>query len=283
MRDSSGRLHNVKVEFELKKQEQEPGGGWESTDVGRSGVAWLNGLPQSKVRINYNKKVTAWTNGESEYLEQAFDVAYDGREGRRAVRRTGPMDKTGRVGHGAIYPERPRELAGFITDSATGALFSTPLHNVWDGESLHEHLAGIRQKQADAPIRVENDVIDGVPAFKITLGTDDSLTWSYWVDPNRGYALLRHDKAIKGKIQETIRITDLAEAAPGVWYPTGAYYERDAVHGKAPFRYQFKASSVVVNDPDFDESIFTIQFPSRYIIQDQVRNIRYETAPTPEY
>ena len=48
-------------------------------------------------------------------------------------------------------------------------------------------------------------------------------------------------------------------------------------------RIVYRASNVVANDPNFDESIFTVPFPEGYLIDDKVTGKKYRIGPNSEH
>lgn len=92
-----------------------------------------------------------------------------------------------------------------------------------------------------------------------------------WFDPNHGYAYLGKESVLRGKMVESERITELAEAAPRVWFPLRAWREtptQDPSASKGLHRYTYAAKAVVANDPAFDPAIFTIAVPANYEVID---------------
>ncbi len=115
--------------------------------------------------------------------------------------------------------------------------------------------------------------------------TRGHLSISWWLDPSRGFALLGHDNIRiredgSERVSTRIRVTKLKEAAPGVWWPMEAYGEsRLSKPGEPYSRTVYRASSVVANDPNFDEAIFTVPFPEGYLIDDQIAGKKYRVGP----
>ena len=104
-------------------------------------------------------------------------------------------------------------------------------------------------------------------------------TW--WFDPNRGFALIAylHTNADKDGIEHVlsdIRVNKLQEVATGVWWPMEATVESESRDPNITYkRTVYRALSVVANDPNFDNSIFTITFPKGYRVHDKVAEKTY--------
>jgi hypothetical protein len=110
---------------------------------------------------------------------------------------------------------------------------------------------------------------------------------SYWLDPAHGFAL-RGKKSIAKyedgheEIAHFVKVTKLKETAPGIWWPMEVVsVSRPYEDGKPWRRYVYRASNVVANDPNFDESIFTVPFPDGYSIDDQVTGRKYVVGQEP--
>ena len=107
---------------------------------------------------------------------------------------------------------------------------------------------------------------------------------SYWLDPARGFALLGHDnisirKDGSEQVSTRIRVTKLKEVTPGMWWPIEATLISSPLKPGDPYsRTVYRASNVVANDPNFDESIFTVPFPDGYLIDDKVSGRKYRVG-----
>ena len=82
----------------------------------------------------------------------------------------------------------------------------------------------------------------------------------FWFDPSRGMALLRREVRYDGVLGERRSCSRLEEAAPGIWLPREATWERcgpawaaEEYRGKPAFAYRIKASKIRVNDAANDK------------------------------
>ncbi len=105
--------------------------------------------------------------------------------------------------------------------------------------------------------------------------------------PSRGFALLRLDDSREDQdgnesVKSSINVTKLEEVAKNIWWPMEAYFVRCPSEIDKPWtRIVYHASKVVANDPNFDESIFTIPFPDGYLIDDKVSGKKYRVGEEP--
>jgi hypothetical protein len=127
--------------------------------------------------------------------------------------------------------------------------------------------------------------IDCVKMAYIRIGGSSREEW--WLDPNRGYALLRHvnmgaNRDGSEQVKSSIDVTRLKEVTEGIWWPMEAcFVQCPRETGKPWKRIVYQASHVVANDPDFNEGIFTIHFPKGYTIDDKITGKRYKVGEEP--
>jgi hypothetical protein len=290
MARQEARLLNLKVESQMVVQKRGPRGDqWEDTPVGLTCTAWYNGLPGSKVRVDAHKKVVEWLDGLSPFLEESYTAAYDGQYGRVARHSGGALGQPGPYARGQITRELPLDLVDPLTSRATGAAYCTFFHFAAQKTRFSDTLKQAASvKMAEQP-KVTSEVILGSNCIRVTGGDPAAAHESFWFDPGRGYALVGHELVDRGKdgalrIAENMRVTRLAEAAPGIWYPVEAYCEYNSTPGsgkRADRRCLYKASKVVANDPGFEESVFAPPFPPGYYITDKIRGTTYRAGLSP--
>jgi hypothetical protein len=134
--------------------------------------------------------------------------------------------------------------------------------------------------------KVVLEELGDIPCIKMSC-EGDSLLQEWWLDPNRGYALLRHvnmggNRDGSSQVKSSIDVTRLKEVAEGIWWPMEAYFVQcPRETGKPWKRIVYQAENVVANDPDFNKSIFTIHFPKGYTIDDKVTGKKYKVGEEP--
>jgi hypothetical protein len=68
----------------------------------------------------------------------------------------------------------------------------------------------------------------------------------------------------------------MVEAAPGVWFPIRATREEAYHFGYR--RFTFQAKRIVANAPGFDEKIFSVPIPPRYLVRDETTGRTFYTT-----
>ena len=274
--DSESQLLNVSMSFDSwQERRTSDAGRWRKTDVALRGHAWYNGIPNTKARINFDSEVLDWNDGESAMHESSYDAGFDGKTGRLVRRTSGPSGRVTPTRTGEILPKAPSVLRSGWYAFATGigcSRFYVP-----DADGRDRPLSKVLQAYARrGGLETAREKIDGVSAVRLTLKCVPKTKTSYWLDPSRGYALIRSDVDFEGRPEQSysLHVTKVAELAPGLWFATEGYREyQDRKQPGTMLRTWFRTSDVKANDSHFDESIFTIVFPEGYHVDDQVAGI----------
>ena len=178
--------------------------------------------------------------------------------------------------------------AGF----ATGTMYSI-YRDPKLSEFLAKYLREVLEKQPGVPMTVTHEDHEGVPAIRLSLGSEDKIMEAWWFDPARGMAQLgyRHSGVTPGgkkMISVELRVTKLSEIAPKLWYPLEAFrywiwYPEPDDHFAGPSRTpeearrreHYLAKKAVANSPTFDPAVFSPPIPQGYRVTDRSRD------PTP--
>lgn len=283
------RLLKLKVKSQLWVDRREPNSlTWEPTPVYASCTAWFDGKPNGKARIDVHREILEWEYGAAPYSEESYSVGFDGRQGRTARYSVGPMGKAVAISKGVIYPEAPEVIRGKWPGAYTGrtaSMFFSCCHFACpEDKSLSEFLSEYLSEFG--PFEVTWDTIAGTNCIRFGAGDPNYGHEYMWLDPARGFAFLRYERANvsrdSGELvpDGVVAVTKLTEAAPGLWYPTEAYYESRMGPGlgRTDRRLRYLASEVVANDPDFDESIFTLSFPAGCFVHDRIKDVGYRAG-----
>jgi hypothetical protein len=84
------------------------------------------------------------------------------------------------------------------------------------------------------------------------------------------------------ELVDFVKVTKLEKVSPGIWWPVEIIdVSRPYENGKPWRKVVYLASNVVVNDPNFDESIYTVPFPKGYLIDDKVTGKKYKVGEEP--
>jgi hypothetical protein len=269
------KLLNLKVKSELRAERRKVGSDqWERTPILLAVTAWYNGLPGGKVRVDVDKEVLEWKDGAAPFSESSYSVAFDGQYGRIAYHKEGPAGDVADYHSGVISPDVPPQLRTKWTSRATGAAFSTFFFHNEESKKFSDALAEAISIE-NSKVTVNEEVFEGVECTRITYGDPSAGHESFWLDPDRGFALMGYKNVNVTKdgrkiVVRSDRVTKLTEAAPGIWFPTEAYHEWApiaSVEGEYESRMHYVASAATANDSTFDESIFTLTFPPGYRIR----------------
>jgi hypothetical protein len=276
-------------------------GPWERTPVCSSTTAFFEKIPSHRARIDVHKDVVRWENGAAPYLEESYSVGFDGVQGRRKKISSSYSGKTFDRHRGVILPEAPWQLTGFGRVTGIDASlffyyrgmpaplpkrFSANFEAAADPNSFLSALAAADPKYSNIkPLKhkVVLEELRGIQCIKLACMGDSSLA-GWWLDPNRGFALLRFDDLRKDKdgneqVKSSINVTKLEEVAENIWWPMEVYFVQCPRETDKPWkRIVYRASNVVANDPNFDEKVFTVPFPDGYLIDDQVAGKKYRVG-----
>lgn len=277
-------------------------GPWERTPVCFSTTAFFENISSSRARIDFHKDVVRWENGAAPYLQRSYSVGFDGVQGRRREISSSHSGKIFDRDRGSILAEAPLQLTSCGKITGIGASlffhyrnmpaplpkrFSVSFEGAADPNYFLSVLAAADPKYLNRkPLKHEVvlEELRGIQCIKAACIPDDSFRQEWWLDPNRGFALLRFDDLRKDKdgneqVKSSINVTKLEEVAENIWWPMEAYFVQCPRETDKPWkRIVYRASNVVANDPNFDESIFTIPFPEGYLIDDQVAGRKYKVG-----
>jgi hypothetical protein len=226
-------------------------------------TAWYEGVPRGKRRIEHHKTVSSWKNGAAPFLEEAFNVAYNGRNTQTLWTRSGPLKNPSSRLHGDIVGGMDW---AFMGEFATGWRYS--LYGAFEESGRLSTVFRLRRNM----LRAQEVKFNGVACikFEVVLPNGVPVTVCYF-DPARGYALLEYERGRgDGVVVEKRLIDSLVEPAPEVYYPSKARTERMTDAGTVRERESYEASAVVANDPSFSDDLFTIKWPPKTRVRDLI-------------
>jgi hypothetical protein len=298
MRAVEDSLLNVRIDSNAWVEEGPSSTGpWERTPVCFSTTAFFGKISDPRTRIDVHKQVFRWEDGAAPYIEKSYSVSFDGVQGRRKEISSSYSGKTFDRHSGRILPEEPIQLRG--SNEITGVhaslffhyrdmpeplpkRFSATFEAAADPNSFLSALAAADPKYSDIKPLSHKVVLEELRGIRcIKMGIGDSFLSGWWFDPNRGFALLRFDDVREDqdgneRLRSSIEVTKLEEVAENIWWPMEVYFVRCPHETDKPCkRMVFHAANVVANDPNFDETIFTVPFPDGYLVDDQVAGRRY--------
>ena len=296
-------LRNVRIHsYSLFERGPSSSGPWEWTPVCLSSTAFLGNTSSNRVRLDIHKIVLEWKHGAAPYLEESYSVSFDGVQGRRKSISSSYNGKTFDRHRGSILPEPPIQLiAGSWYNKMIGIYASlffhfrnlpapfpktfSPHFEAAADPNYYLLVMGFTDPnyldvKSGLKFKVVHQELRGIQCIKMAYVQDSSLR-EWWLDPNRGFALLRHDNLREDKdgnmrVKSSINVTKLGKVAENIWWPMEAYFVQCPRGIDKPWeRIFYRASKVVANDPNFDESVFNITFPEGYLVDDQVTGRKY--------
>ncbi len=282
--DAENSISNIKIEsqswLETKTDFYDPLESWQKTPIYHSQTAWAHDGPPRKVRVDMNKEVFEWKDGPTPFGEQSYSLSFDGQETRYIHRAAGSLSQTHPVKKGQILPEAPKRLEHGNFD--TGAYYSLHYFDI-EIYKFSEvfRLASDPNSVVASELEFTLEEFEGSECIKIRSRMYDV---TYWLEPSRGFALRGKQSTARyedgrEEIVKLVKVTKLEEVAHGVWWPVEvSTISRPYAPGKPWRRFDYRASNVVANDPNFDESVFTITFPGGYMIDDKVQEKTYRVG-----
>jgi len=257
-------------------------GPWRETPERTQIVARYSGVPGSQCRIDVIKRVSPWQDGPAPWGESSGIVAYDGQAGRIVTRTAGAVGQAPppELFLATITNGRPLQFQGASYAFDSGAAFSIFLYREWESRSLSAVLIGRMTETKEVPgahMIVDDAVADGVKCKRVRIGKEGLMDERWYVDPHRGFALIRYEYESRGRVESVKQVLSLQEAAPHIWYPTEAVYYNGYLD-KPRRRMHYRASKVLVNTAMGDE-IYRPDFPAGYRVNDKVANKWYTVGP----
>lgn len=255
---------------------------WQKTPIYVSSTAILNGLPNSKARIDVHEEVLEWKEGNSPYAATSYSLGFDGQCGK-TIRRYLQTSKGKYVRNECeITPQAPELLQSSSLRAFTGQQFSMQFCLNSKGYTFSQlfRWATDPNTKADSSFIFSRATFYGIECIKISTRKDAGESW--WLDPNRGYALLGYKFTgyYENGDNKTIafaRVINLEEVASGIWWPKEVVVEADPDKPGEPHkRMVYRASSITANNPKLDNSVFTIELPDGCLVDDKVKGLKYK-------
>jgi hypothetical protein len=292
------RVKKIKVESESWVEEKmdisDPCENWKKTSTYISATAWYEGKRGGKIRVDFHKEVLKWTRGEAPYLENNYSASFDGKHGRYVHNST---SHSGKVFHKKKYnllPDAPHQLKSRWYQKMLGINASINFHFHNKETTFYSLLEyAIDPKLALKKAGLDPNIADKNIGIKVTFAkiknTDcinislngGGVQESWWLDPNRGYALLKYEKTKSDSngnkvIVNSIDVIKLDKVAEDLWWPVEAYFISVPFGEGNPWeRIVYRATSVVANDTKLTDNVFTVPIPEGYSIDKTEYKTKY--------
>jgi len=282
---------NLKVEsewwVETKTNLSDPNEPWQRTPIYVSCTGWFGGGPnKGKERVDVHKQVIRWQEGAAPYIEESYSVGFNGQHGRIVRHTTRHSDKTHHTKEGKLQADAPEQLRDNFLGSCTGEYFT--FHSFFNADEYRTFSKLFRA--CTTPDALEADAFEcalvefqGTPSIKFGSGEQPWGHENWWLDESRGLALLGYEHVStrngKDRLILRIKVNELKKVADGIWWPMQVTSVKRPYEPGEPYRrYVYHASNVVANNPNFDDSVFTITFPEGYTIDDKVQGKKYRVG-----
>ena len=291
IKSTENKLINIKIESEVwveqKMSKADPCESWQNTVVHVSCTGWFDGANKDKGRIDFHREALRWIDGASDYIERSYSVGFDGQYGRKVFHTRGFDNKIKELKKCEKLAEVPEALISGTSMTVTGGrftlFFSSPGNSDLKWSEFFQ-LAADKHTIMSSAFKFSRENFQNSECVKVSA---KKTGWeeSYWLDPARGFALLGRKSTGSyedgsERLVAFIKVTQLKEVADGLWWPTEATVESDPFKpGQEPYlRTVYRCSNVIANDPNFDESVFTVPFPDGYMVDDKVTGRKYKVG-----
>jgi hypothetical protein len=289
-------LKNIKIEseawIERKTSLNDPCVPWQRTPIYVSCTSWFSEPPGTKARIDIHREVLEWIDGFAPYLEMSYSLSFNGQEGRVIEHTMKHNDMTFSIKEGKRMTDSPIPFRLGL-EECTGIHFSYHYSIYRRGMSFSQ----LVRKASDDPdfaAKSELEFVleehkDGVNRLRINSGIKKKKGKyrSYLLDPSRGFALLEAKSAYIGEdgseqVINHLEVSKLTKVAEDIWWPMDASLVRPCTSPKQPNkpyeRIVYRASKITVNDPNFNEDVYTVPFPEGYFINDNITGRNYRVG-----
>lgn len=289
-------LSNIKIESELwgetKTNLSDPCEPWKRTPIYISSTAWFKYPPSTKGRVDVHKHVLEWQEGIAQYINESYSLGFDGHYGRTANHTFGHSGTTYSSKKGEILTDAPKNLGTSWCNTFTGRRFS--LHFFFNNDleisSFSKFLREVTSVNVVKHNAFEFNLVEfqGAECVKIDSILDRNIAHvTYWLDVSHGFALRGYELVNVHKdgselLVSRITVSKLKEVEAGLWWPIEAFAESGPLKPENTYkRLVYRTLNVVANNPNFNENVFTIDFPNGYLIDDQITGKRYRVGEDP--
>lgn len=285
------QLQNIRIDSEAWiERRMQATDTWKRTPIYVAATAWFDGRSE-RMRIDVHSENLEWFGGTVPYAESTYSVAFDGNVGTTINHMFGHSGKMRPSRRATIQTGSPEAIRGWL-DKCTGIHASTFFFSRNRPYELTELIrSGTDDRdQRQSAFQTYRLAQAGSSRYLLRMsevapGESRSARQEYLLDPSRGFALIESKKVYTEdgdeKVLSHLTVSKLSEAAPGVWFPVQATFERPSSSPVAKERYErvvYHASNVVANDPNFDAGVFKMPIPPGYLVRDEIRGREYKSG-----
>ncbi len=239
------------------------------------GTVTYGGVPAVSVRMDCEKDVWPWeAEAPGALYFRAFTMVYNGRVGLTLKTQEGKAEKPENTSELRLADGAPAELDDASRTSGWrysifGAREADKLEERQTSERFSTFLARNREKAVEVHE-------EGMALLKLTVNsrsTGNDVETSYWLDPVRGYSIVKWEGAIlpDRKARGTFHITGFYTPAPNVYYPKGVSTESGSERNGswAPSQKNtLEIRDVRVNAPDVNWGTFMVRVSPDTVVVD---------------
>jgi hypothetical protein len=216
-----------------------------------TGTAWIIPVAGSKIRFDMDYRVSV--TGPHKQTN-----SYDGR-----ARYDFRQEESGHP-DGVLKRDRLAvvDAPNFGWNASTYGCFD------YQGKTLTQFIGENRQF-----VTISQDREDGKEYVVVTIAYgEDRKLWALWLDRDRACAVKRiiqygARRTPEGKLEDCVTdVKEMQEVAPNAYYPSHVVW---TVNG---YQMEYRATSIVANDPTFNDAVFTFQWPAGTVVRDELTN-----------
>lgn len=240
------------------------------------------GMPKKQVEMLINKQ-----KQRNEYRYDRQQVAFDNQGRARFQRDSWISDSDGKLikktsnristwdGENSIeFGKLPGNISPYATLSNKQPFETTKrIRQPWQqfgGNFCPRFAAAIA---AGAKIDVEREK-DGT--YRVEVVREDDKKEIAIVDPSQGYSLTLQESYLRGQLRHRYT-ANYTEVSPGVWFPAEGEDIRFTLDDPPLLQLKstMKVTEVTINDPNFYEGLFHINFPKGTRVRDVMSGLQY--------
>jgi hypothetical protein len=239
-----------------------------SGQVELTSTAWLK--RRSADEITYRRTTTVWFDGKRIRGDRIrpYDQTRPGADGS-TFREVSCFADGKHFFYTDVVPPGGGSVVVHITDRAKKE--KDPLWQVVDPRLIglapdasteltkyHDEFVLLRKDRQ--PPELGEDVVSGLPAYRLTYRRMDHYVYKYWVVPERGFSVVKLEETRPdGSLESRLECEIELHQKSGEWFPKSAKFERlPSPRGGTRYGEELAVTVVQLNEPVADE-VFTLK------------------------
>jgi hypothetical protein len=234
-------------------------------------TAWRLGVQSDKARIDYHQRFLPLEDGPAPYTDESFVVANNGSVNQTLFTKTGVPESPLAHPRGHIDAKREPSLD---TECATGWQHSIYGASGLVGGTVRFSTVFAPETRRVVNLRARQTEFNRTACLELKYGIRGFEATCYF-DPTRNYAMLGGERSRNGVVIDRWTVEKLLEPDSALYYPAKVITYVFSPNGQPRSRGTYEASTVVANDPNFRDDIFTIQWPVGTVVHDKISGITF--------